>query len=439
MHRTAAATIVAGTFILAMAVVTAPGFGATGSPSPAGRESPAASPTSADPSPSIAPTSQPTATVAAAYATWTRSELPDAAPKVYGGGIPSAIVRSGDGYVAAGSVNGDCCDGGNPKLDRGITWSSSDGQTWVLRDPIPKLQHASVYDVVTDVKRLVAVGSVDASTPEVPWRRAAAAWASSWSASDGPRWVRAEGDVPTLAAAGSSRFVGAITTERKLRSPATARFVASNNGVSWTAVSNEFDVDLRAIGTAPDGKAVAVGAVPGAVANGIETTDMVAWTSPDGRRWDGPELIVTNALPLAVAWSGSDFLAVVVRHDPWPDGSVHLISEVWHLGGAEQPSAVRFPLSEQGEGEDLGSIYVTTDTVFAVGSTTLADGTGNAMVWVSTDGGWTFGRVPDQPAFDGYGNIITGMVDGPDGVLAVGERWDSATIHPLPEIWHASR
>jgi hypothetical protein len=61
------------------------------------------------------------------------------------------------------------------------------------------------------------------------------------------------------------------------------------------------------------------------------------------------------------------------------------------------------------------------------------------MVWVSTDSGATWGRLADQPAFSDINNELAAMVQTPNGLLAVGGRWDSGSMHPLPEVWLAGR
>lgn len=67
------------------------------------------------------------------------------------------------------------------------------------------------------------------------------------------------------------------------------------------------------------------------------------------------------------------------------------------------------------------------------------DDTANAMVWVSTDGSVSWGRVADQAAFSGLDDELTGIVQISGGLLAVGRRWDGASGHPLPEAWLSSR
>jgi hypothetical protein len=69
----------------------------------------------------------------------------------------------------------------------------------------------------------------------------------------------------------------------------------------------------------------------------------------------------------------------------------------------------------------------------------LVNGIANAMVWVSTDAGATWGRVADQPAFSDINNELVGEVETPGGLLAVGRRWDSASMHALPAAWLAGR
>jgi hypothetical protein len=46
--------------------------------------------------------------------------------------------------------------------------------------------------------------------------------------------------------------------------------------------------------------------------------------------------------------------------------------------------------------------------------------------------------VPHQPAFDGIDIQIADVIETPNGLLAVGRRWDPETNHPVPQAWLSS-
>lgn len=419
-------------------IVAACGPAASITPNPT---SSATAASSSSPSPSPALTDSPSASTATAFRDWTRTDLPDPAPSVYGGGTPTGVVTFNGTFVATGSVWAACCADGDPSLNRGVAWTSSDGRSWTLRDPISAFEHASLTGLVTDGTRLIAVGTYAAPIPNAQGVSVAAVWVSSDGArwirvSGGARWIRVSGSVPSFVAVGPHGLIGAVVTQDPSRSTASARFVTSTDGLTWTSVSDSFEADLRGLAAAPDGTAMAVGAVPGAPrADGTTTTDMVVWRSADGTTWTGPETIAHDALPVAVTSDGEGFLAVVRLSALLPSGSISDVSEVWRLAEGNGPRQAAIPLGKE---ESLASIFVVGDTLLATGDTSV-DGTANAMVWVSTDGGATWGRVPNQQAFSDINNELAGIVQTPAGLLAVGRRWDSASGHPLPSVWLAGR
>lgn len=387
--------------------------------------------TAADGSSSAVPVSRPSARVAAAFRQWTRIDMPDPAPGVYGGGTPTGVVAFRGGYIATGTVWGACCAAGDPAANRGVVWTSTDGHSWSMSDRISAFDHASLSGLVTDGKRLVAIGSYPAPTASDPEASVPALWVSS----DGGTWVRAPGTAPSLVAVGSHGLIGAIVN----RAPGfvgSAQFVTSTDGLTWTKNSAVFQAEVQGLVAAPDGTAMAVGAVPsGPVADKKTTTDMVAWRSADGSSWTGPETVAHDALPVAVTSDGHGFLAVVHQYALQANGSISDVSRVWRFVGGDGPQATTIPLGDE---ETLNAVFVVGDTLIATGDT-LVGGLANAMVWVSTDSGATWGRLADQPAFSDINNEVTGVVQTPNGLLAVGRRWDSASAHPLPEVWLAGR
>jgi hypothetical protein len=356
--------------------------------------------------------------------------MPDPAPDVYGGGTPTGVVTFHGTYLATGSVWASCCAAGDPAANRGVVWTSSDGHSWSMSDRIAALEHASLAGLVTDGKRLIAIGSYAAPTAKDPWASAPAVWVSS----DGGTWVRATDPAPSFVAVGQHGFIGAVVKRDSSGAVTSSQFVTSTDGLTWTNASGIFAADVRGLAVAPEGTAMAVGAVPGAPRTDKTTTvDMVVWRSTNGSGWTGPDSIAHDALPVAVTSDGHGFLAVVHLSALLPSGSISDVSRVWRFADGDGPRTAAIPL---GNDESLGSIFVIGDTLLAVGDTLVA-GTANAIVWVSTDTGSTWGRVADQQAFSGINNEVAGVVQTPSGLLAVGRRWDSASFHPLPEVWLA--
>jgi hypothetical protein len=356
--------------------------------------------------------------------------MPDPAPGVYGGGTPTGVVAFHGTYVATGSVWAGA--NGDPSVNRGVVWTSSDGRSWALRDRIPAFEHASLTGLATDGTRLVAVGTYAAPIPNEPGVSVPAVWVSS----DGRTWVRAGDPAPSFVTVGPHGFIGAVTKQPSSSPGTSAQFVTSTDGLTWTKVSGNFEADLRGLAAAPDGTAMAVGAVPGAPrTDGTTTEDMVVWRSANGTTWTGPETIAHDARPVAVTSDGHGFLVVVRLSALLPSGSISDVSRVWRFVDGNGPRAAVIPLGDE---EALDSIFVVGDRLLAAGYT-LVDGRANAMVWVSIDTGATWGRVADQQAFSDINNELAGVVQTPGGLLAVGSRFHSATMHALPEVWLAGR
>jgi len=427
----------AAVLITTAMAVSACGPSATAVPSPTRPTTAAYSPSTRASGPSSVPANSASAPAAAAFREWTRIDLPDPSPSVYGGGTPTAVVAFHGGYVATGSVWSSCCANGDPSENRGVVWTSTDGRSWALRDNIAAFDHASLTGLVTDGARLIAVGTYAAPIPNQPGVSVPAVWVSA----DGSTWVRAADPAPSFVTVGPHGFLGAVITQAPSSYVTSPQFVTSTDGLTWTNVSGVFNADLAGIAAAPDGTAMAVGSVAGAPrTNGTTTVDMVVWRSANGTTWTGPETIAHDARPVSAASDGHGFLAVVRLSALLPNGSISDLSRVWRFVGGDPSKEASIPL---GDDETLSSIFVVGDALLATGYTLVGGGQGvgvaNAMVWVSTDAGTTWGRVADQKAFSDINNELAGMVQIPGGLLAVGRRWDSASMHALPEVWLADR
>lgn len=387
---------------------------------------PSASPLASAPaSPRATPSPSAGAPPATAFAEWTRIDLPDPAPGVYGGGTPSSVVRFGDGYIAAGTVGTDCCDAGDPASRRGVLWTSVDGRIWALRDPVPEFAHATIGQLLTDGTRLIAVGSYALPVPNQPIP-------AVWTSEDGVTWQRTIGDAPSFVALTPRGLAGA-TLDTPVAGSTSFRFVSSSDGLAWTFTSSSLAAELRGSVATTDGSVMAVGTTDGTPRFGRPTLDTVMWRTRDGASWAGPDLLMLDAVPTLVTSVGMDVFVLADSSVQRSDGANDSVTRLWRLAADAEPDAIPMPFDTEGSLEALLAIRAE---LIAFGYANVG-GTPTAMVWVSANGGDTWERVPDQPAWGGDGTQIAALVETPDGLIAVGRRWDSVTMHPLPEAWLA--
>jgi hypothetical protein len=415
--------------VLAMAVA------ACGTPGPNSTPRTAApgDPTAPIPTPGL--TDGASAPVAAAFGDWVRIDMPDPAPNVYGGGTPSGLVAFGGAggplYVAVGTVATDCCDAGDPASRRGVVWTSADGQSWDLHDPIEAFQHATVRGVLADGARLIAIGSVPAPVPnDGPDDPVPAVWTST----DATTWVRAPGAGPSFVAVGRERMFGAVSGGTR-ESPRT-RFVHSADGLVWEPDSPDFDAEVRGIAASADGSAMAIGIVAGVDRpDGSPTTDVVVWRRADGTAWTSPQRVAHATFPIALTSDASGYLALLNKSVQLADGSIESVSQAWRFVEGADPVVASIPLGDE---EGVEPVWGVGGSLFLVGYGIVND-VGRATVWVSSDGGGSWDLVPDQDSLHGIEIGATGIVETPAGLVAVGRRWDSPSAHPVPVAWISLR
>jgi hypothetical protein len=355
--------------------------------------------------------------------------MPDPAPDIYGGGLPSGVVAFRGGYVAVGTVNASCCAEENPADNWGVVWTSDDGRTWVLRDTARELAHASLDGVVTDGSVLLAYGTYAAPAPDEPGVSAPALWTST----DAVEWRRVEGDVPSRVVAGESGFVGAVVSQTRSTGEPFLGFMHSTDGYVWTATGTQSWVghleDLIAI---PGGGALAVASFTSEpVGDGGPTYRALVWRSDDGLTWDGPYPTSPGTRIVSLAVAAGVFVAVGSVDEQLGDGSISSSGAVWSSDDGVEWQREVIAISP---GETVNAIFAVGDTLIAEGDTSR-NGIANAMVWVSTDGGQTWGRLPDQDAFSGTNNAFGSLIETPFGILAVGSRWGGN--HAIPQAWIA--
>ena len=378
-------------------------------PSPTPSPSPAAT---VQPSPSTGPA--PTLPPALAFQQWTRHDMPDPAPDTFGGGTPVGVVRIGDRYLAIGQEVSSPGFGG----ERVVRWTSPDGVSWELDDGLPGLSVRAVTQLVSDGERAVLIGAAgDAFT---------CCEAAAWVSSNGVDWTLAEGPVPMVVAAGPSGFVGAAQA---------GRFTASADGRAWASFTGPFGGEVTGLAVAATGRAVAIGhrQVDSEV-DGSSTTDLLIWRSPDGSTWGEPQTILHDARASAVVAGPRGFVVAGVAYAYGRDGSVREVPRVWRLAGIGlDPAAI-----ELGEGQSVDHIAAIGGTLVASGREQI-EGVAALRVWVSSDGGDSWVVVPEQEAFVGIDGSVRSIIAAPDGLVAVGQRWDPQAGHAVPVAWTAPR
>jgi hypothetical protein len=374
------------------------------------------------------------------YADWSRFDLPDPAPDVFGGGTPNAVVAYGDVYVAVGTVAVSCCAEGDLSENRGVVWTSTDGRTWEVHDGIAALENAMLDDLVTDGQRLLAIGRY--ADPAAVVGEPGYAEPAVWVSTDAIAWTRVTGDrVPSVAHATESGFIGAWIGHALSTGQPFSVFVRSADGVTWTVTKNNWAGGVEDMAVAADGEVVAVGTD---VAFWPDQPDTAfAWRSEDGQSWPRPLVVEPGARMSSVAWANGLFVAAGevagqygMRSNTQEDfDGIELEYRPAIWTSVDGRSWIRRYVA--GAGERGLEVHAVGD-IFAVTGETLAGAASNAIVWLSTDGvAWT--RLVDADAFTGMENAVRDVIATSDGLLAVGSRWDPESGHPLPVVWTADR
>jgi len=384
---------------------------------------PAVESSTPEPSPTPTPPSSAPLPEPPVFADWTRIDLPDPAPNVFGGSNPVGVVRFGDRWIAAGSVNGGCCDDHYSEDTRGVVWTSADGRSWELLPPQASLAEATIGSMATNGAVLVAVGSVASDDGSGITRHDPAAWISA----NGTTWERVPG-VPALqlVAARGSGFV-AVSSD-----PHRVGFYASPDGRSWdvTVTADYPDpASARVLGLAvgPGGAITAVGEET-TVESGQFVTRATEWTTP------GPQLGLSVLNPADDASMQAitvvDGVQVALGTDLQGELLAWLATDGLDWSNAQRVDAASDSLSP------LVALAAGSDLVVA-GHVSDPTGFVNGAVWVRSNGDWY--RVDGTTAFAGLDNEIFGMAWDPDGrrVLATGFHWDEN--HARPAIWIATR
>jgi len=369
---------------------------------------------------------------ASVYAQWERADLPDAAPSVYGGGTPTSVVAFNGGYVAVGTINAACCADGDPALNSGLIWTSANGRDWEMHAGLAVFEHASLHQVFVSGSRLLVYGGVAGPWTDGPGQSVPTVWVSD----DALHWTIESSAVPMLVAARGAGFVGVTVRVAEDGEAIRSVFSTSSDGINWAAAADMPPGAVEGLVVGLDGRVLAFGPMNGpARSDGSLTTDVRAWTSPDGISWTGPQIVQREAWFSSVAALPGGFVALGYVEGQQADGNISSSGAVWTSVDGDQWDRQEIGVTIE---ENLSRIFVVPGALIATGNTYPGGGMANAMVWVSASGGLTWGRVADQPAFAGVNNEVVSIIGTSDGgILAVGWRWDTATSHPLPTVWLA--
>jgi hypothetical protein len=300
-----------------------------------------------------------------------------------------------------------------------IAWTSSDGETWSLRDMGTTPHTLPAAMAIGSTGTVVAVGS-SASAP------------LAWTSADGRTWQAhtvailgeeqiAERMTTVLATADGYLAGGSVGPELLDRH---ARFWRSIDGRTWQPVPDDAgafaDAEVRAIARLGS-RYVALGTV-GSVQR---ITGSVAWTSPDGLQWtriDAPALQAGRAVALVNAPSGG---LVSVGSDLDGHAALAWVSadgRSWTLAPSEP--------SRQFHGSiRMTDVTVVGDELVAIGDLAPLQRT-TATSWVSHDGlHWE--RANSAPVQEQAEFYAVTPID--PGVVAVGSFGEPDDY--IPSVW----
>jgi hypothetical protein len=241
--------------------------------------------------------------------------------------------------------------------------------------------------------------------------------------------------VPSVVAAGAEGFIGAAVGQMRSTGDAFTTFMTSSDGIAWSAISDNWAGLILDMAIAPDGRVVAVGAIDNVWPGDGRAMDAIVWTSIDGATWTRPEIVTPHARMSSITNHDGRFFAIATGDGLTDEGP--RVDTIWSSTDGVSWTPAAIPLTTLAREETLHRIFAAAGGVIAVGVRDVG-GISNASAWISLDGGLSWGRVPAD-AFSGVNNEIASLIPTRDSLLAVGQRWDPATNHPLPQVWVAQR
>ena len=184
----------------------------------------------------------------------------------------TAVVASGDGFVAGGYR-----DDPLHAAASAAAWSSRDGLTWKTEGPAAVFAGGRIDGIAAQGDVVVAVG-----TAGDPTYGPAAAWVRT----DGS-WHRASIQDPGGAMHAVAATADGFVAVGQNADDSGARVWRSTDGTTWAPVADQpafhaLSGPIRMLSLAADGRGLVAGGWTSDAANGSSA----AWTSPDGERWD---------------------------------------------------------------------------------------------------------------------------------------------------------
>lgn len=346
-------------------------------------------------------------------AEWEQIELPDPAPGVDGGAVPTDIVGFGGGYVVVGSVEGFCgsdiltpepgCGDrladltDEPRLQAAVVWTSEDARSWELIES-PTFERGSMLDAATDGERLVVAGRVLDSPQYGSFDGEPAVWTST----DGRHWdvAASGGSLPALVEWTPNGWVGVRNTTGEgpggLIVDAGPQFFASEDGLTWSPVTDPGGLGpgrVEDLAVDDVGTVVAVGYHEISTTEGLlESSTPLAWRTVDGHTWEPAP--VQPAFAFGGASGGLYMQAISRTSDVWMAlGRADDVEDgVGAWTSSDGLSWTRQPEGSAPDGETAEADYVTVNLLFNTDPGLVATGTvpgesgSETAVWLSADG-----------------------------------------------------
>ena len=365
---------------------------------------------------SSAPSASPPPQVADTFSEWTRIALPFT-PDVSSGASASSLTTFKDGYLAVGTVVPSCCAGGDPSEHAGLIWAGRTPDSWT--GGLLVFDHASFSKILAFDDQLLIVGSYaePGSDPAHPGP------AAIWRTTDGTglNWERIDGPVPSIVAVGPDGFAGVRIDRTGPEEKGRSTFVTSVDGRTWTEISEQFPLEVVAMGVRDDGTILALANKDGEPwADGTPSQDVVTYLMSPSGEWHVAEPAVERGSMFTLNVADGRFYASGYREVETGAGAfarVDFVPTLWSsTSGTDWSAAPPLP-------DAIGYLAGVVD----VGGTLLTVGDG---LWVSEDGvKWQ--RIPDQQSLRGLTGV-SGIIELPDGALAVGSVWNEDAFNFLP-------
>jgi hypothetical protein len=392
---------------LLLVACSSPSASPTGSAPPSAASPSAASPSATSlPTPGVTPSPAPTQP----FSTWSRADLPNPRPDVYGGAYPKGVVQFRGAYFAVGGVYAGCCTGGFSPDTRALVWrgsASAPTAEWELLADRPEFALGHMNAIATNGERLVAVGWVDRESPI-----GADPTAAFWWSDDGETWTRilsARGALYDVAFTDS----GFLAMGLRTHDPADGICEwGSRDGIRWDSYGARVGQCnagnfMHSVRPMPNGKIIFGSNDEGAVI----WTNVVIEDVVGGSRSDDPSLSGGIVRDVTGTLLGDDPHLVAVGSDAKGRPTV------WLSTNGRSWTPVHADAFASGQLERL--VTLPDGTYLAVGESDAGGGSPGARLWSSADGRvWT---LVDGPGAMGIGaEVFDAIATADGGVMIVG-------------------